>query len=280
MKLFLCHSSNDKQTAQEVYFALGDAKHEVFFDQSSLRPGGDYHSRIRNSIKESDGFIFLISPDSVRKGAYTLTELKFAKDRWPTPSGAVLPVMARETDYDTIDPYLTAVTVLEPSGNIAAEVAAEVYRWSQGSNTIEPTKPRGTVPFMDRLKGILAQVEAAQAQAPPVPAAPPAGVSLAQLFPGAWQVQITYPNGMVGQAMTEVYGNGAFRAQGTSPIARFGLEGTWQMVAANQILMMGQQSDGFRFMPFSVAVTFSQITPTMLVGFMSTGETVVWNRVA
>lgn len=57
-----------------------------------------------------------------------------ARRKWPTPAGRVLPVMISETSFETIPPYLKAVTVLHPKGSVAAEVAAEVEalrpKWS------------------------------------------------------------------------------------------------------------------------------------------------------
>jgi hypothetical protein len=102
------------------------AGHEVFFDEATLAPGGEYNSRIRESIRECQVFVFLISPDSVGQGRYSHTELKLAKVKWPKPWGFVLPVVIRPTDYNLIDPYLSSVTVLESRGNVAAEVAAAV----------------------------------------------------------------------------------------------------------------------------------------------------------
>ena len=44
--------------------------------------------------------------------------------------GAILPVMISPTEYELIDPYLAAITILEPRGNVAAEVAAAVVGMS------------------------------------------------------------------------------------------------------------------------------------------------------
>jgi hypothetical protein len=111
--------------AHEIALALRGGEHEVFIDTSSLKPGGEYHARIRESISASDLFVFLVSPSSVELGGYALSELKMAKARWPDPWGHVLPVLIRPTPFKQVDSYLTAVTILQPAGNIAAEVAAE-----------------------------------------------------------------------------------------------------------------------------------------------------------
>lgn len=61
-------------------------------------------------------------------GSYALTELKYARQKWPDPRHRVLPVMIERTAYDQIPNYLKAITVLEPEGNVAAEVAAELEK--------------------------------------------------------------------------------------------------------------------------------------------------------
>src|SRR5882762_1053678 len=126
LNLFLSFASPDRSTAEAIQLALLGAGHQVFFDEASLPPGSDYNSRIREAIDKSDVFVFLISPKSVGHRGYAHTELRFAKTKWPKPWGAVLPVMIKPTALKLLDPYLAAVTILEPRGNAAAEVAAAV----------------------------------------------------------------------------------------------------------------------------------------------------------
>ena len=126
MKAFISFASPDRPIAEEIQLALLGAEHEVFFDAASLPAGSDYNSRIREALAECDVFIYLLSPDSVGDGRYAHTELKLVKAKWPKPWGFVLPVRIRPVEYDKIDPYLAAVTILEPRGNIAAEVAAAI----------------------------------------------------------------------------------------------------------------------------------------------------------
>jgi hypothetical protein len=133
MKIFLSYASEDRPQAEEIQLALAGAGHEVFFDRQSLPAGGDYHARIKASVDEAELFVFLISPDSVDAGGYTLTEMGYARSRWPHPKGHVLPVLLRQTDFKTIPAYLKSVTVLEPSGNVAAEVVSAVARAADGT---------------------------------------------------------------------------------------------------------------------------------------------------
>jgi hypothetical protein len=81
--------------------------------------------RIERAVKTSDLFVFLVSPQSVTRGKYTLTELSFAREKWGNPSGHVLPVMIAPTPIDAIPIYLRSVSILETEGNVAADTAAQ-----------------------------------------------------------------------------------------------------------------------------------------------------------
>jgi hypothetical protein len=128
MQIFLSYASEDKSLAEEIQLALLGVGHVVFFDKASLPAGGDYHSRIDAAVKRCDLFIFLISPNSVASGSYARTELKFARSKWHHPKEHVLPVRLHETPWDKIPPYLKSVTILEPEGNIPAEIVAAISK--------------------------------------------------------------------------------------------------------------------------------------------------------
>jgi TIR domain len=134
MRVFLSHASEDRDAAEQIYLVLVKAGHDVFFDRSELPAGGDYNTRIQEAVYECELFIFLISPNSVARSSYALTELKFAREKRQHPEGYVLPVMVRETSYDLIPNYLKAVSILEPEGNTAAEVGRQVEVWPQPRN--------------------------------------------------------------------------------------------------------------------------------------------------
>ena len=133
MQVFLSYASEDRDTAEEIELALRGAGHSVFFDRANLPPGGEFHSRIKAAVLGCDAFVFLVSPHSVMKGGYARTELKFARERWESPADRVLPVIVGKLPWDDIPAYLRSVTVLEPEGNIAAEVADAIEDFGRAS---------------------------------------------------------------------------------------------------------------------------------------------------
>lgn len=134
MRIFLSYSSNDRDVAHRIHLSLVGQQHDVFFDREDLSPGLEYDNRIAQELQRAHLFIFLISPDSVSHGRYTLTELGMAQRKWSHPAGRVLPVLVRATPMDHVPSYLKAVTIMQPAGNIPSEVADHVRR-------MKPSRP-------------------------------------------------------------------------------------------------------------------------------------------
>jgi hypothetical protein len=128
--IFLSYPSSLEEMAARIELSLEGEGYAVFRDRSALPPGESFDARIRAAVEESDLFVFLITPESVSPGRYTLTELKLVEQRWGHPAGRVLPVLAEATPMEAIPAFLRAVTILKPHGNLVAEVAAEVARLS------------------------------------------------------------------------------------------------------------------------------------------------------
>lgn len=126
--IFLSYASEQSEAATHIELSLKGDGYSVFRDRTSLPPGESFDARIRTAVEESDLFIFLISRESVSPGRYTLTELKFAEQKWRHPAGHVLPVVVEPVPKEAIPGFLRAVTILQPQGNITAEVVAEVSR--------------------------------------------------------------------------------------------------------------------------------------------------------
>jgi TIR domain len=126
VRIFLSYASEDRSVAERIRYALEACDHDVFFDRSDLAAGVEFDASIAQALKDSDLFIFLISPDSVEEGRYSRSELKMASQRWPEPSTYLLPVLVRPTPIDAIPPYLRAVSILEPVGDVGAETADAV----------------------------------------------------------------------------------------------------------------------------------------------------------
>jgi hypothetical protein len=125
-QIFICHTVEHKEQAESIAISLRNRGYRVFLDKDTLPPGGSYDRQIENAIKQSSAFVFLISPQSVQEGRYTLTELKFAARKWPSPANVVLPVLVAPTDLNKLPVYIKGVTILEPHGSLSAEVSVAI----------------------------------------------------------------------------------------------------------------------------------------------------------
>jgi len=128
MKLFLSYPSAERTLAERLMLALEAEAHTVFMDRSDLPAGEAFHQRLREGIADADAMVFLVTPAAVAAGSYTLAELGIAQAKWRRPAGRVLPVMVQPTPVATLPPYLAAVTLLQPRGEIVAETVAAVAR--------------------------------------------------------------------------------------------------------------------------------------------------------
>jgi len=114
MRVFISYASEQNEIAEAVAIGLRQSGHRVFFDRDTLPSGEEYDIKIQKEIEGSDLFIFLISPTSVEAGRYTLSELRFARKKWPSPSGKVLPVLVEETPLNDVPQCHLATGLSEP----------------------------------------------------------------------------------------------------------------------------------------------------------------------
>jgi hypothetical protein len=155
MDIFISYASEQRAVAEEIALSLRGEGHQAFFDRAELPEGDAYNARIREAIRACDLLIFLVSPESVSEGRYTLTELRFAEERWRSPAGRVLPVMARPTDTAAIPASLRAVVscARKRAGGQPPWIASRP-RWVRSSAMRSPWWPchgrGGVAPGADR----------------------------------------------------------------------------------------------------------------------------------
>jgi hypothetical protein len=123
VRIFLSYARERQTDAARLNSALLQEEHEVFYDQWKLLSGNSFHKPIRDALQQAELFIFLISPESVEQGRYSLTELDYYQRH--RSNGPILPVQVAEVAKESIPPDL-AVLVLKPHGDMVGEVIARV----------------------------------------------------------------------------------------------------------------------------------------------------------
>ena len=131
MKVFICYASEQRDLAERITLSLEGTNVNVFFDRTDLPPAGEFNLAIRTAIHSCDLFIFVASHESLQEDAYTLTELGIAQRRWPHPANRVLTLLSDTTPISALPPYLSAVSVLVPAGDLVAETVDAVAHWRE-----------------------------------------------------------------------------------------------------------------------------------------------------
>ncbi len=96
IRVFLCHSSDDKGVVRQLYQRLEDDGIQPWLDERRLLPGQDWDFEIRKAIRESHAVIICLSKRSVRKEGYLQKEIKRALDTADEkPEGTIFVIPVR-----------------------------------------------------------------------------------------------------------------------------------------------------------------------------------------
>jgi len=81
LKVFLCHASQDKPIARELYQRLNsEGWIDTWLDEKKLLPGQDWRLNIEEAVETSDIVIICISSNSVSKEGFIQKELRYARE--------------------------------------------------------------------------------------------------------------------------------------------------------------------------------------------------------
>jgi formylglycine-generating enzyme required for sulfatase activity len=97
LRVFLCHSSNDKPIVREVYkkLALEDWI-DPWLDEEKILYGQDWDMEIEKAVETSDAVIVFLSTGSITKEGYVQSELRFVLDiAREKPEGAIFVIPLR-----------------------------------------------------------------------------------------------------------------------------------------------------------------------------------------
>ena len=101
LKVFICHSSDDKAAVRALYKKLVAQGVNTWLDEEKLLPGQDWQLEIPGALESSDAVLVCLSPSSIKKEGYVQKEIKFALDKAKEkPEGTIfiIPVRLRECD--------------------------------------------------------------------------------------------------------------------------------------------------------------------------------------
>jgi hypothetical protein len=96
LRVFLCHSSEDKPAVREIAKRLRTHSVSPWVDEKHILPGQDWELEIRKAVRNSDAVIVCLSHTSVVKEGYVQREIRQALDLADEkPDGAIFLVPLR-----------------------------------------------------------------------------------------------------------------------------------------------------------------------------------------
>jgi WD40 repeat protein len=95
-RIFLCHSSGDKEVVRKLYRRLQADGFNPWLDEAELLPGQEWDLEIARAVRSSAVVLVCLSEGSVNKAGYVQKEIRFALDRAAEqPEGAIFMVPVR-----------------------------------------------------------------------------------------------------------------------------------------------------------------------------------------
>lgn len=91
LKVFLCHSSDDKPYVRRLYHQLANEDWiDPWLDEKKIKPGQDWALEIQTAVEDSDVIVVCISNNSINKEGFVQKEIKMALDKADEkPEGAI-----------------------------------------------------------------------------------------------------------------------------------------------------------------------------------------------
>lgn len=80
LKVFLCHSKDDKAKVRKLYRRLVTDGFDTWLDEEKLMPGQDWDLEIRKAVRNSDTVVVCLSNSSTTKEGYIQKEIRFSLD--------------------------------------------------------------------------------------------------------------------------------------------------------------------------------------------------------
>lgn len=102
LKVFLCHSSDDRAAVKELYDRLRlEEIVEPWLDKEDLLPGENWDIEIKRAVRDADIVLVCLSRNSVNKEGYVQKEIKYAldiADEKPENTIFIIPLKLEECD--------------------------------------------------------------------------------------------------------------------------------------------------------------------------------------
>jgi len=258
-QIFISYSRKDSEFVDRLVRDLGQSGVDFWIDRTGIDGGDKWRASIVQAISECDAFLVVLSPQSIASDNVS-KEVSLAEKH----NRHIIPLRYQPCE-------------LPPS----LEYQLAELNWIDFAKGYEPSF-NAIIKALRTGKPLDPKSHPAETFSPssfPAPPSPQPG-SLSQILLGRWQIQFGTPiTGMIGQLTIDLMPNGSFNGQLMTPMGLSQVSGQWQLTPMNQLVLQGQQTNGFQVIPYMTMINFTQVTPTQLTGVSSAGEQGVWEKI-
>lgn len=271
-EIFISYSRLDREFVDQLIEELQRRGFDVWLDRKDISGGTDWRAAISQAIRACRAFLLVLSTDSATSKK-VVQELSLADQH----GRQIIPIIHETCD---IPPDMELQLSTPQRIDFTQHSFEEAVDQLESALTKKAALKREPTPKPSNKKP---QPQRPQPPHPPTfpePDAPPPPPSLASILPGVWQIQIAHQmTGMMGQLTVELAPTGMFQGQLLAPTGQTAVQGMWQITPLNQLVMQGQQTNGFQTIPYAVVLQFNSVTPYHLTGFSGGGEQVVCQKI-
>ena len=152
LRVFLCHSSGDKQVVRKLHDRLERDGFEPWLDEKRLLPAQRWADVIEDAVRASDAVLVCLSAHSVGKEGFLQREIRFAlqvADEKPDGTIYIVPTRLEPVELPRRFREYQAADLFQPDGyerlrQSLATRAAEI--------SVAPPQPSNADPFLDPQK--------------------------------------------------------------------------------------------------------------------------------
>jgi hypothetical protein len=263
-EIFISYSRLDREFVDQLIEELQRRGFDVWFDRKNISGGSDWRAAISQAIRSCRAFLLVLSTDSANSRK-VVQELSLADQH----GRQIIPII-----YETCD--------IPPDMELQLSTPQRIdftqHSFEDAVDQLESALTRKAA--LKREPAAKPGNKQPQRPQPQPPDAPPPPPSLASILLGVWQIQITHQmTGMMGQLTVELAPTGVFQGQLLAATGQTGVQGMWQITPLNQLVLQGQQTNGFQTIPYGVVLQFNSVAPYHLAGFSGGGEQVVCQKI-
>lgn len=119
LRIFLCHSSEDKPAVRELYSRLVELGIDVWLDEVKLLPGQNWDREIKLALKEAHVILACLSRKSIKRKGYMYKELRNAlhiAQEYPEGTLFIIPTRLDDVQLPESLAHLQWVNIYEKPG--------------------------------------------------------------------------------------------------------------------------------------------------------------------